>query len=714
MRSLGIISTGRRGRFRGVTIVLILMGSFLSARSDAAAKRRVTVADAIEMVRLADPAYFLGNPSQGRVANFSPDGKQFLIALRRGNLQRNVNEFSLLLLPTSEALSHAPPNLLVEMSSSSNRDAIRYAKWLSDNQTIAFIGEDSGQVSQVYTCNTRTKRLEKLTNHPTGISRYDITPDGRELIFEADPPAKEIVVEEKGRQGSIVIADQQLPDILAGDSAKSLQSEIFFQKAGQPPVLVPTEDTIYPDSALYLSPTGKYALVAGHVAQVPEVWKQYEANPLHQFVASKTIKGAVTPLQRYLLIDTNAHSVTPLVNTPMLAPNAISWGANDQRVFLEGTYLPLDITDVVERDNRKQTTYAIEVMLPTKKYRKITKEELPKDTQPASAPEVTLQEDINNLPKISVFDRRTKQSVSLLNLNPQLERLDLGKVETIEWSANGITLIGGLYLPPDYVAGKRYPLVIQTHGFLPERFSMDGMAEWSSAFAARPLAANDIIVLQAYSFKDRGDHDRVGNDRTLGVTESQSFRNFNAIALEGALDHLEHEGIIDRNRVGIVGFSRTVCFVAYTLTHSNYRFAAISLVDGIDCGYFQYLAFPRLAFDFDDLNGGVSPFGDGLKRWIKESPGFNLDKVVSPVRLVALNPRSVLEMWEWYAGLTLQNKPVEMVEIPDGTHLLERPRDRWIAMEGMVDWFRFWLKGEEDPALEKRNEYFRWRQLRSH
>jgi len=67
--------------------------------------------------------------------------------------------------------------------------------------------------------------------------------------------------------------------------------------------------------------------------------------------------------------------------------------------------------------------------------------------------------------------------------------------------------------------------------------------------------------------------------------------------------------MIDRSHVGIVGFSRTVCYVAYMLTHSKYRFAAASLVDGIGCGYFGEILSPYAAYDTNALNGGAAPFG---------------------------------------------------------------------------------------------------------
>jgi len=36
-----------------------------------------------------------------------------------------------------------------------------------------------------------------------------------------------------------------------------------------------------------------------------------------------------------------------------------------------------------------------------------------------------------------------------------------------------------------------------------------------------------------------------------------------------------------------------------------------------------------------------------------------------------------------------------------------------VSQQGNVDWFCFWLKGEEDPDPTKAEQYKRWRELRS-
>ena len=49
------------------------------------------------MTRLGDPRYNDGVSSKGLVAKFSPDGKRFVVVLRKGNLETNTNVYSLIL-----------------------------------------------------------------------------------------------------------------------------------------------------------------------------------------------------------------------------------------------------------------------------------------------------------------------------------------------------------------------------------------------------------------------------------------------------------------------------------------------------------------------------------------------------------------------------------------------------------------------------------------
>src|SRR5216684_2219654 len=209
----------RWSRYLNLLLMLSMPGSreAFCQESSHGISRPVSVVDAIEMTRLADPLYLSGGSSRGRVAQFSPDLKHFVVLLTKGNLQHNTNEFSLLLYKTSEAFNTPSPDVLLTMASSSNREAIKEVKWLEDNETVAFLGENPAEFPQVYRFNIRTRRLERMTHHPTAIVNYDISANGREVVFVAEPPATKIVDTEKTRREGIVVTTQEIPDILSGD-----------------------------------------------------------------------------------------------------------------------------------------------------------------------------------------------------------------------------------------------------------------------------------------------------------------------------------------------------------------------------------------------------------------------------------------------------------------------------------------------------------------
>ncbi len=118
------MSLSRSGLFRCLWF-LFLGVSVLGRAPDAIEKdaqtenRRVTVADMIEMTRWADRDYFLGGESRGRIGLFSPDRKQFIVAVKKGNIERNTVDYSLLLFRTISVFQSPKPQVVLKMSSSS-------------------------------------------------------------------------------------------------------------------------------------------------------------------------------------------------------------------------------------------------------------------------------------------------------------------------------------------------------------------------------------------------------------------------------------------------------------------------------------------------------------------------------------------------------------------------------------------------------------------
>ena len=156
------------------------------------------------MTRLGDPSYTDGGTSKGIVAKFSPDGKHFVVILKKGNLEANTNEYSLVLFQTAEVFQSPEPQVLVSLASSSNRPAIDNVLWLDDNDTILFLGERPGEQTQLYSLKCSSKELTKLTSHATNLTSFVTTASGEVIVYAAKNPVSTFLTESVARKGIAV------------------------------------------------------------------------------------------------------------------------------------------------------------------------------------------------------------------------------------------------------------------------------------------------------------------------------------------------------------------------------------------------------------------------------------------------------------------------------------------------------------------------------
>jgi len=710
-------------------------------------KRLVTVADAIRMTRVAGTEYPAVRPKIG-FAVFAPDQKQFAIVLSKGNIEENANDYSLLVFRTADLPAHPTPRVLVSFRSSSNRPGISTVSWAGDSDTILFLGARESGATQLYSVRCSSGELRKLTNHPTSLVSYGVSEDGSVMVFAAESPDHTIINQTILRNG-LDIQKESVAELISGRAINNRDHELFVKRRRSVRVQrlrTRGEFNGFTNNPLCLSPNGRFLVVKTDAMEVPSNWEEYQDVGIQGVVRTGHRKGEITGILRYELLDTRTGQSETLLDAPATFSSAdVLWSPDSKSLLLCKTFLPLDSDDPVELQSRRANKFVIEIELSNLAIIKVTNEELnpvcwnsktnvvqffgpQKPSQPPSARQsvyfqktekewhrvrdavngvldwpidILAEQDLNMPPRIIAADSRTRRETTLLDLNPQFAELAFGKVEEIAWKdGTGKSVSGGLYLPPDYVPGKRYPLVIQTHGFEPHTFVIDGTH--MTATAAQPLAGKGIAVLQIRDIFYES-----------LVTPQEADRVMSAY--ENAVEYLDQKGVVDTNRVGISGFSRTCYYVKYTLTHSKKHFGAAIVADGFDGGYFQYLMSynvdPSTSLESDRIIGG-SPFGPGLSLWFKNSPGFLLDKVQTPLQIQALGPNSILAEWQWFEGLKRLGKPVDMVYLPTASHVLVKPWDRLVSQEGTLDWFCFWLKGEENPNREKAEQYARWRKLR--
>jgi dipeptidyl aminopeptidase/acylaminoacyl peptidase len=721
-------------------------------------KRAVTVADAIEMKQIADRSYLRNLSKVDNVVQFSPDGRKFAFVTQQGDLKNDTVVYQLLVFTTAEAFAAAQPEVAATLASSSNREGISQIRWLDDNDTIAFLGEEYQQTTQLYKVSIRTKKMEQLTNHPTDILSFSMTSSGDSFVYVAETRPRPAMSTQDRRRGFFVTY-QQWDDLYTDRRAFDMRREIFVKTAQME---VPEEAggvinlNRYMASGLSISPNGQYALVRAYRTSPPIAWNEYQYKADYETGPSDAC-SLNTPSQcpeELLVVDLEKKTIEPLLNAPAtgkIAGSQLAAWTAQSTVLLVNALLPLDPLPREERNRRLNHVYAAEVTLPERRILTISEREQPypmtaiqlapgdrlivkpklailapslefrkgvngwtiteikgKGLEATNALSVTLDQDINSPPTLVARNSVTKHAAVLLDLNPQFSFLTFGEVKIFTWKTHdGQPYEGTLYYPPDYVKGKRYPLIIQTHDERRERFWIDG--PYTTAYAAQPLANRGFFVLQI-GMADVYEKSSITEVYKIlgGPQEGPHYTEL----FESAIDELDRRGLVDRTKVGLTGFSRTVYHVLYALTHSTYHFAAAVAADGVDFGYvdcvYYFASNPSIC---EKMNGGRPPFGDGLAGWFKDAPTFRLDKITAPLLLQTIS--APLAEWELFAGLRWLKKPVELLNFyPEGEHILVKPQQRLLSQESVVDWYCFWLKGEEDPDPAKAAQYARWRQMK--
>lgn len=732
----------------------------------------VTVADSIAMTRIVDPRYpFTGAPANFK---FSPDRRSFVIVTSKGKLESDTVVYQLLLFRVEDVLSFVNDNdqnqlpahkVIASFESRPINTGLRRpagisgVRWLQDSRSVAFVAEPLDKPAQVYAVDVETNEIRQLTDHHSHVRRFDIAGRGAVIVFVArdDPPDWH----HRNHYGYAVESTYFRDLTLLQPDETSFKEEAFYLlNSAAPPAKKLVSDQHALVRGVWLSGDGRWAIGQAYANDVPadwlaeyESWKYIGVGQARQvYEGNSAFSASRSQVTRFVLIDTETGDISAVLRSPAAVAAAdVLWSRDSQRAVIVNTHMPLEGVSRRERERRAETASIVEFDVESRTITPIgdfptsfgaarilgaqllddstvlvnhqardgslqvtafsrqegrwTKRAEGVDSTQNARLALSIRQDMNTPPDVLGKDNVTGNQRLISDLNPQLRTLSIGRMEEFDWTdANGRQWKGGLLLPPDFDGMSRYPLVIQTYGFSSREFVVDGPRGITSAFAARPLSTKGMIVLQM--------HDRPETKEFKWVTPSEG-PNFVA-AFEAAIDALDDRGIIDRNRVGIIGWSRTGMHVSYAVAFSKYRFAAATIADSTEAGYLGYVwsygqPFPGMLFKERLL--GAPFWGEDRQTWLDRSPTLNAHKVRTPLRIESygteLNP-----YWGLFAEMKLRSRPVEMIHIPIASHLLQRPVARYTSQQGNVDWFAFWLQGHEDPDPSKADQYDRWRKLR--
>jgi dipeptidyl aminopeptidase/acylaminoacyl peptidase len=460
-----------------------------------------------------------------------------------------------------------------------------------------------------------------LGNHIAYLAGPDVAPE--KAWWSNDPSAPDIVVGSGRSLWEILFPNYQR-------NARYMPTEFGVWQTGTTPAPVTDATTGQPMrllgsynlGALGLSHDGSKLILIAHVDRVPKLWESYEVpKDLDNWPYRATPEGTRVPQSdrendyawplQYQLIDLRGGTRRALLESPVadfqraiVDQLQVEWSADDRTAAITGTFLPLGpgaigskrpcgaavirIADghadcLIDHANPKAGPVTgvswdgannrllvqsgglkvFEYDQPNHSWKQTSRR--PRTALPPFA--MTIQQDLNSPPVLTARDRDSGRSRTIFDPNPQLKDIALGDVSVYTWKdGRGLSATGGLAKPPDFVRGRRYPLVIQTHGFPPDQFFRVGYHS-ETANAGRALAGRGMLVLQV-----REPHS--ADDGTWRESTERGTEVYLA-----AIDKLAAEGLVDPTRVGITGYSRAGGFVAKAITEAPERFAAAAVVN---------------------------------------------------------------------------------------------------------------------------------------
>ncbi len=284
--------------------------------------------------------------------------------------------------------------------------------------------------------------------------------------------------------------------------------------------------------------------------------------------------------------------------------------------------------------------------------------------------------------------------VQLVDVNPQVSELALGREVEVNWtSTDGKTVGGVLVYPVGYQEGTRYPLIVAIHG---GPASAD-VLRFNGGYGAQVYAGAGYAVLKpnyrgSRNYGNAHRTDIVGDYFTLGYDDIMT-----------GVDYLIAEGIVDGDRMGALGWSAGGHWSNWILTQTD-RFKAISSGAGT-------MNWISMYAQSDVQRNRQFYVGDGFlyedfDTYFDQSPLKYITNANTPTMIHVVegdprvpSPQSV----ELHMALKKLDVPTELFMYPGRSHGIPDPRNRLVKSVSEMAWMDHYVRGIGDK--------FEWEQV---
>jgi dipeptidyl aminopeptidase/acylaminoacyl peptidase len=698
----------KMANIKGAVLALVAV-AFCASAAD---KRAITETDIYAFQWIANP-------------QISPDGGRIVYTLVKVTPKHDGYETALWMVASSGGAAR--------QITSGPQDSD--ARWSPDGKTLAFVRGAEGKPGQIFVLSMEGGEARPLTDLPKGASGPVWSPDGHTIAFASTTVAKDFEKKDKEEEKSDVrvitravyrangagypdpdrpahiwtVAAPRVPG--AVEKAKQITSgefaegDITWSRDGakiyftsnrvKEPYYQPPDSDIYEVSAsggaiakvasidgpiggLALSPDGSHMAFVGAMQGVPE--RSYSQPDL--FLTSLT-PGA-TPKNLTAGYD---YDVAGGVGGDQAPPRGGGrskpyWSADGRSIFVtcgEEGAVNLKRIDAETGKVSALTTGDHDVYAYS--------------STPDGSKVAVLISTPTNIGDLFMVDGKSGRAEKITNINGELfSKLNVTEPETIWYkSFDGRRIQAWAQRPPDFQAGKKYPLILDIHGgpHAAYGFTFDHEFQW--------MAAKGYIVLYP---NPRGSTN-YGQD--FGNIIQYHYPGDDYKDLMAGVDELIARVWVDPEKLGVTGGSGGGVLTNWTIGHTTRFKAAVSQRSIADWAGFWYTADFTL-FTPSWFRGAPWEQEADFK---ERSPITYITKITTPLMLIEgeadyrTPPADGGE--QMFRALKYLKKPVVMVRFPGESHELSRsgkPTHRVERLQHIVGWFDKYLEGREAPSYD--------------
>jgi dipeptidyl aminopeptidase/acylaminoacyl peptidase len=598
------------------------------------------------------------------------------------------------------------------------------AAFSPDGQWIAFL-TDRGSKNQIYVMRVEGGEARAVTKEDEGIASFEWHPDGNSFVFLKSEKEDKTKKEREKRYGGFEADDKEytlshlwqvdfMPDMKEPSELPCYETDdAQKEKAGciELPKAARLTEGNFTVTSFLLSPDGS------------KVAFSHQPNPL----INSFLKSDVS------MVDLRDKKVTLIVSNPS-SDGVEDWSPDSKEILFTS-----NVNDTTSNFYTNSKLFVIN--LSTKAKRELAKD-LDEDlggfsweatgiyssvwnktkrhlyrvdpTTGNHAVSLTTPEQIygfsfskngarvafvgrngNQLNEVFVTDIASKQLVKITDMTGQASGWKTAQSEVISWkSKDGATIEGVLHKPANYDPSVKYPLLVVIHGGptgidtpTPVPNTVYPILQWldKGCLVLRPNYRGSAGYGEAF---------RSLNVKNLGVGDMWDVMS--------GVDYLDKKGMIDKTKMGSMGWSQGGYISAFLTTNTDV-FKAISVGAGISNWMTYYVSTDIHPFTRQYLK--ATPWSDETI-YKKTSPMTNINKAKTPTLIQhgEYDRRvPIANAYELLQGLRDKGVPSELIVYKGFGHGITKPKERLAATWHNWQWFNKYVWGEnvELPEGEK-------------